>query len=201
MRRVVLAVAILALAMSTAAFADTITITNEGGTISVSDAGLFSKGSRLMNYNGTSSGRTMGTVSFGTGAFSGHSLYSGGTFSSAGSYFDIYGAGGKYGAPKGVIFTGAFVGPITWTQIAPSGHQLGFELTGQLAGMLFNGHDATGSTTQIFWASNHQMGLGIGHITMGTTKLSSTPEPSTLGLLGTGLVGIAALFRPKKKST
>jgi len=41
-----------------------------------------------------------------------------------------------------------------------------------------------------------QLAQGVGHIRVGTTNLTA-PEPGTLGLLGTGLLGIAGMFRRK----
>jgi hypothetical protein len=68
----------------------------------------------------------------------------------------------------------------------------------KLPGTLYNGTRVTGTTTQNFYTYNGQLIAGIGHITTGSTTLSSTvPEPGTLALLGTGLVGIAGVFRRK----
>ncbi|MFZ1916029.1 MAG: PEP-CTERM sorting domain-containing protein [Terriglobales bacterium] len=198
MRRVVI-LALLAVALPIAAWADTIDVTNKFGTISVSMAGIVSTHSEMRSFNGTVAkpSGSLGYVSFGTGAFSGTSLASSGTFSATGSWFDIV-RGGKKG---GAVFTGAFVGPIDWTLTsAPGSKRLTFTLTGNVKGMLANGHEATGTTTQYFATTGFQLGKGVAHITGGTTTLASTPEPGTLGLLGTGLVGIAGIFRRRKSA-
>jgi hypothetical protein len=72
-----------------------------------------------------------------------------------------------------------------------------YTLTGDLSGQLYNGVNVTGTTTQTITTHPGQLNQGIGHITLGTTQLT-TPEPGTLGLLGTGLLGIAGMFRRKK---
>ncbi|MGA9353307.1 MAG: PEP-CTERM sorting domain-containing protein [Terriglobales bacterium] len=197
MRRV-LVLAFLALALPMAAFADGITLTNQFGTISMSSAGISSKGSELTSFNGIQAppGHSLGTVSYSTGALLSGSVAAGGVFSSAGSTFDVVGKG-NYGEPKGAIFTGGFTGNIDWTLVSSVGQKLVYTLSGDLSGQLYNGVNVTGQTTQTITTHPGQLNQGIGHITLGTTTLT-TPEPGTLGLLGTGLLGIAGMFRRKK---
>jgi len=212
MRRV-LVLALLALALPMAAWADNIVATNQFGTVAITGmAGtgglgtlgvstITSKGSQLTQWNGTTG--SLGSVGFATGALTSGSISGGGMFAGGGA-FNITGVGqwaslltgGKCG--KGCsLFAGSFTGPISWTLLSSNGQESSFALSGTISGMLYNGRDATGTTTQyINIFSTGQLNQGIGHVNMGRGNLS-TPEPGTLGLLGTGLVSLAGMFRRK----
>ena len=207
MRRV-LVLALLALALPMAAWADQITIINQFGSLLVSTAGISSHQSQLHSFNAITAapGHSLGSVSYSTGALISGTIAGGGVFAGGGS-FDVFGTGkwaktlaaGFCGACKNPItlFTGSFSGPVTWTLTsAPGVKNLTYELTGNLVGTLYNGRIVTGSTVQEIFTVSGQLTQGIGHIRMGTTTLG-VPEPGTLGLLGTGLVGIAGMFRRK----
>jgi len=196
MRRVVV-LALLALALPMGAWADII-LTNQFGTISVSNAGIVSKGSQLHSFNGfTMPGHNLGSVSFTTGAMNSGTLAGGGTFSSVGSTFDVIGKGNWAHGHNTVIFAGSFMGDISWTLTAVSGQLKTYTMSGDISGQLWDGRTVTGKTQQtIYVLNNRQFSQGIGHIHAGGTQINA-PEPGTLGLLGTGLVGIAGMFRRK----
>jgi hypothetical protein len=189
-----------------AAWADVIDLTNQSGTITYTDAGVVSTGSQLVSFAGITApkGSALGSVSFTTGAFTGSSLWQNGTFSSTGSTFDIVGQGkwlaGVLGAPakgKVALFTGSFVGPISWTVVSAVHANYVFDLSGTIAGSLWNGQNVTGTTTQTIysytdqWPTDHK---GVIHV--GNSQLA-VPEPGTLSLFGTGLLTLAGTMRRK----
>jgi len=189
---------LLALALPMGAWADII-LTNQFGTISVSAAGISSFGSQLHSFNNVvaAPGHSLGTVSFTTGAMIGGTLAGGGTFSSVGSTFDVIGKGNWAHGHNTVIFAGSFTGDVSWTLTAVSGQLKTYTMSGAISGQLWDGRTVTGTTQQtVYVLNNKQFSQGIGHIHAGGTQINA-PEPGTLGLLGTGLVGIAGMFRRK----
>ncbi len=206
MRRVVV-LALLALALPIAAWADTISLTNAYGAYTISNAGITVSGSELRSFtdngftiNPAAPSNSIGSISFSTGALISGSTTVGapGAVFAGGGSFDVYGRGKQYwGTPKLTVFAGSFVGPVTWnlTGQGPNG-SINYQLVGSIAGMLWNGYSATGTTSQNMVTFNNGWRGGGGEVKIGYTILS-TPEPGTLGLLGTGLVCIAGMFRRK----
>jgi hypothetical protein len=195
---------ILILSLPLAVFADNnVDFTNSRGTLSGTNSGLTLAGSTLIAVNGLGSGlitgTDLGTLSFRTGNLSSGSLQMGGTLA-AGGTFNITG-NGTSGIPNGVIFSGTFTGPLTWTLVTLSNGTHNYTLTGSLVGTWQTGTTVNGATVQLTINTGRGFFNGKTNISSGDTNLVTTvPEPGTLGLLGTGLIGVASIVRLKLKS-
>jgi hypothetical protein len=190
------------LALPLAAFANSIDATNSGGTLTGSTGGMTLSNSLLvaikgLNGLGLVTGNDLGSVSFSTGAMTSGSLQMGGTFDSGGSF--IITGNGDNGIPNGTIFSGTFSGPVTWTLVILANGTHNYTLTGAVTGTLGSGFNTNGVTVQLTINTGHGFFNGTTFISSGDTSMS-VPEPGTLGLLGTGLVGIAGAMHRKFKS-
>jgi hypothetical protein len=195
----VLLLAVLALALPLAAFASGVDITNAGGTLSGSSSGLSLAGSTIVAVNGLYGGgldlgSNLGSFAFSTGALTSGSLNMGGTFAAGGS-FTITG-NGTNGVPNGVIFSGSFSGPVTWTMVALANGTHNYTLTGAVSGALGNGYATNGATIQLTINTGKGFFNGSTTISSGDTNIV-VPEPGTLSLFGTGLIGLAGVIRRK----
>jgi hypothetical protein len=202
MKRIAL-LALLAFALPLAAFGDSIDATNSGGTLAGSAAGLTLSGSQLIAVNGFNGGGlitgNLGSVSLSTGTLASGSLTMGGTFNGGGSF--VITTNGTSGRPNGTLFNGSFSGPVAWTLVTLSNGTHNYTLTGAVSGTWVNGSTVFGATTQLTINTGKGFFNGSTMISSGDTNIvTSVPEPGTLGLLGTGLVGIAGAMHRKFRS-
>jgi hypothetical protein len=207
-----LMLALIAIALPMAAFAgNSVDFTNSGGTLTGSSAGMSLSGSELIAVNGLNGmGLTtgqLGTVSFSTGALLAGSvqgqLGAGGmpdatTFAGGGS-FVITSNQTVNGVPAGVLFQGTFDGPVYWTAVKLANNTWNYTLSGTISGTWYNGTTVYGATVQLTINTSGPFD-GQTTISSGDTNIATVPEPGTLGLIGTGLVGLAGLLRRRVKA-
>jgi PEP-CTERM motif len=195
----ILWMALLALALPLSAFAgSSVDFTNDGGMLMGSSAGLSLSGSELVAVNGLGNlglvTGNLGTLTFSTGSLASGSLQMGGTFN-AGGMFQISG-NGTDGIPNGMIFNGTFTGPVTWTLVTLANGTHNYTLTGSVSGTWLGGGTVEGATVQLTINTGKGFFNGMTNISSGDTNIT-VPEPGTLGLLGTGLIGLAGMLRKK----
>jgi hypothetical protein len=171
---------------------------NVGGTLTGTNAGLSLSGSTLVSITGYMGNPPitgdLGTVTFTTGALASGDLQMGATFA-AGGNLTITGNGTD--GLTGTLFSGTFSGPISWdlTTLANGTHN--YNLTGVVTGTM-GGAMVQGVTVQLTINTGDGFFNGSTQIAGGdTTVVSSVPEPSTLAMLGTGVLSLGGIVRRK----
>ena len=200
LKKVVL-MAALALALPVAAFASGgVDFTNSGGTLTGSSSGLALNGSVLIGVNGFAgaplvTGAGLGSLSFTTGALLSGSLQGNATLAGGGSFTII--GNGINGLPNGTIFSGSFTGPVEWTVVTLANGTHNYTLTGAISGTFNNNWKTEGVTIQL--TINTGKGPFNGRAVAGSSGDTNilVPEPGTLSLFGTGILGLAGLVRRK----
>jgi PEP-CTERM motif-containing protein len=138
----------------------------------------------------------LGTVTFTSGMLTSGSLAAGGSFGAGGS-ITITG-NGMNGVPSGTLFQGTFTSA-TWTVTALPGGNNVFSFSGTLQGTgSFSGPAFTIQGSKIVHGNPFASG-GSGSVrwASGDTTVGAVPEPGSLALMGTGILGIGGVVRRK----
>jgi len=194
---------LLTLALPIAALgSNSVDFTNSSGTLTGNSAGLGLGGSTLIAVNGLASlgmvTGNLGSITFSTAALSGGNLQMGATFASGGSF--VITGNGTGGIPNGVIFTGSFGGPVTWTLVTLANGTHNYTLTGSLTGTWYSGQTVDGATVQLTINTGKGFFSGTTMISSGDTNISGVvPEPGSITFFGTGLLGLAGVVKRKMK--
>jgi hypothetical protein len=200
-------------AASSTCFTGFVCIDNAGGmaiggtTGLVMDGSFGSSSSSLVTISGQS---VSGTLSINTGILFGGSFGTG-ICSLPPCTVGYFGAGTlsinvtNYNGFSGTLFQGTFGDPnngIAWEFTGTLGTGANkvyqYELIGPVSGTWEGGGTLSGQSAQLYFTTKTPYKGGSINLTSGTTSLL-TPEPASIGLLGTGLLALGVLVRRKAK--
>jgi len=179
---------LLVLALPVAAMATSVDFGNTGGLVTTNGSGGLNITSTLTTVSGLAggpfAGTNLGTVTITTGGILSGSLANGATLG-AGT-ITITGNGSD-GVPSGVLFTASFTSA-TWTLFTNPANGANYYVLTAFAG---NGFTYQGTVV----VPGHGLFGGRVALASGDTTVNTAPEPGTLGLFGSGLVGVAGFVR------
>jgi hypothetical protein len=99
----------------------------------------------------------------------------------------------------GTLFSGSFDGPVTWSLVTLANGTHNYTLMGSISGSWEGKGTVYGATTQLTINTGAGFFNGSTSIASGDTNIV-VPEPGSLTLIGTGLVGLAGILKRKLKA-